>query len=90
VRRIRWTAHAADDLEGANNYIRQDNPNAALALARRIMSHVEDSRCIPKQDAGAEVKETRELVIAPYVVVYRYSGETIEIIHIWHGAQHWR
>jgi len=33
---------------------------------------------------------TRELVSAPYVVVYRYTEEIVEILYIWHGAQDWR
>jgi plasmid stabilization system protein ParE len=37
-----------------------------------------------------EVKGTRELVISPYVVVYRSTDEIVEILHIWHGAQDWR
>ncbi len=37
-----------------------------------------------------EVKGTRELVSPPYVVVYRYTDEIVEILHIWHGAQDWR
>jgi plasmid stabilization system protein ParE len=37
-----------------------------------------------------EVTGTREVVAAPYVVVYRYTDEIIEILHIWHGAQDWR
>ncbi|MBV8820329.1 MAG: type II toxin-antitoxin system RelE/ParE family toxin, partial [Acidobacteriaceae bacterium] len=37
-----------------------------------------------------EVKGTREVVVSPYVAVYRCTGEIVEILHIWHGAQDWR
>jgi plasmid stabilization system protein ParE len=40
--------------------------------------------------ADPEVKGTRELVSPPYVVVYRYTEEVVEILYIWHGAQDWR
>jgi plasmid stabilization system protein ParE len=40
--------------------------------------------------AAPEVKGTREVVSSPYVVVYRYTDEIVEVLHIWHGAQDWR
>jgi plasmid stabilization system protein ParE len=36
------------------------------------------------------VKGARELVISPYVVVYRSAEEIVEILYVWHGAQDWR
>ena len=32
---------------------------------------------------------TRELVIAnlPYIVAYRITGDAVEVLHIYHGAQ---
>lgn len=37
-----------------------------------------------------ERKGTRELISAPYVVVYRLHKDAVEILHVWHGAQNWR
>jgi plasmid stabilization system protein ParE len=39
---------------------------------------------------GEEVRGTRELVCAPYVIVYRLKEDVAEILYIWHGAQDWR
>jgi toxin ParE1/3/4 len=37
------------------------------------------------------VRGTRELVIAglPWIVVYRVTGGTIEVVRVLHGAQQW-
>ena len=42
----------------------------------------------PEAAIGRE-KGTRELVLSPlpYIAVYRVRESTIEILHIWHGAQ---
>jgi plasmid stabilization system protein ParE len=39
---------------------------------------------------SSEVAGTGELVCRPYVVVYRYTDEVVELLHIWHGAQDWK
>jgi plasmid stabilization system protein ParE len=31
----------------------------------------------------------RELVFAPYIAVYRVTGDAVEISRIYHGAQDW-
>jgi hypothetical protein len=30
---------------------------------------------------------TREIVSPPYVIVYRSTGEIVEILYIWHGRK---
>ena len=32
---------------------------------------------------------TRELVRAPYIIVYRVRSEAVEILRIYHSAQNW-
>jgi toxin ParE1/3/4 len=90
VRRIRWTAEAADQFEAAVNYIQQDNPDAARKVAQRVIDRIEQLAAFPGTGPPGEVKGTRELVISPYVVVYRHTDEIVEILYIWHGAQDWR
>jgi toxin ParE1/3/4 len=90
VRLIRWTTEAADQLEAAVKYIRQDNPEAARNAAQRVIDRIEELAAFPDIGRPGQVKGTRELVSSPYVVVYRYTEEIVEILHIWHGAQDWR
>jgi addiction module RelE/StbE family toxin len=90
VRRIRWTAESAHQFEAAVNYIQQDNPDAALKVAQTVIDRIEELAAFPGTGRPGEVKGTRELVIPPYVVVYRHTDEIVEILYIWHGAQDWR
>jgi toxin ParE1/3/4 len=90
VRQIRWTTDAADQLEAAVKYIQQDNPTAARNVAQAVIDRIEHLATLPGLGRPGEVIGTRELVISPYVVVYRFTEEIVEILHIWHGAQDWR
>ena len=90
MRQIRWTTEAADQLETAFEYIQRDNPTAARNIAQAVIDRIEQLATFPGLGRPGEVKGTRELVSPPYVVVYRSTEETVEILHIWHGAQDWR
>jgi toxin ParE1/3/4 len=90
VRLICWTTEASDQLEAAVSYIRQDNPDAARKTAQTTIDSIEQLATFPGMGRPGEVKGTRELVVSPYVIVYRYTDEIVEILYIWHGAQDWR
>jgi toxin ParE1/3/4 len=90
VRLIRWTPEASDQLEAAVKHIQQDNPTAARNVAQAVIDRIEQLATFPGIGRPGEVKGTRELVSPPYVVVYRYTEEIVEILYIWHGAQDWR
>lgn len=87
---IRWTTEAADQLETQVNRIRENNPEAALAIAQTILDRIAKLQTFPNLGRPGEVKGTRELVVASYVIVYWLVGDVTEILHIWHGAQDWR
>jgi addiction module RelE/StbE family toxin len=90
VRRIRWTTEASGQFEAVVNYIQQDNPGVARKVAQMVIDRIEQLATFPGTGRPGEVKGTRELVVSPYVVVYRYTDEIVEILYIWHGAQDWR
>lgn len=90
MRLIRWTTEASDHLEAAVTHIQQDNPAAARTVAQTVIDRIEELAAFPGLGRPGEVKGTCELVSSPYVVVYRYTEEIVEILHIWHGAQDWR
>lgn len=90
MRQLRWTTEAADQLEAAVKHIQQDNPGAARKVAQAVIDRIERLVMFPGIGRPGEVKGTRELVSPPYVVVYRYTEEIVEILYIWHGAQDWR
>ena len=47
---------------------------------------------MPNRGRPGHRSGTRELLLSPlpYIVVYRVKDETVEILHIYHGAQDWR
>lgn len=90
MRLIRWTAEASNQFEAAVKYIQQDNPEAARKAAQTIIDRIEQLAMLPGVGRPGEVKGTRELVVSPYVIVYRHTDEIVEILYIWHGAQDWR
>jgi len=87
---IRWTAQASAQFEEAVAFIQQDNSRAARRVAQSVIERVEQLAAFPGLGRPGEVKGTRELVVPPYVVVYRPTDEAVEILYIWHGAQDWR
>jgi len=89
VRRVRWTTEASHQLVSLARHIQQDNPTAARNVAQVLIERIEQLAVFPGLGRPGEVKGTRELVSPPYVVVYRCSEETVEILYVWHGAQDW-
>lgn len=90
MRRIRWTPEASDQLEAAIRYIQENNPDAARRVAQAVLNRIAQVASFPGLGRPGEVQGTHELVSSPYVVVYRYTDEIVEILFIWHGAQDWR
>jgi toxin ParE1/3/4 len=90
VTRIRWTREAADQLEAIVLYIQKDDAKAAYKVAQTILDRIADLETLPAIGRPGEQAGTRELVSAPYVIVYRLKDDVAEILHIWHGAQDWR
>ncbi len=87
---IRWTPEAADDLDSICSHIAQDKPEAALNVGRSIYEGIARLTAFPNRGRQGLKQNTRELVFTPlpYIAVYRIKGQTIEILHLWHGAQH--
>jgi len=89
--KIRWMPLAEEDLEAAYEYVRQDKPQAASRLVGRIFEAVEMLARYPSAGHPGRVPATRELSIArtPYIVVYRYTRDEIQILTVIHGARRW-
>lgn len=87
---IRWTSEAADQLEAIVSHICNDNPEVARFTAQNILNRIAELKTFPGLGRPGEKPGTRELVSAPYVIVYRIHNHIAEILYIWHGAQDWR
>lgn len=71
-------------------YIAQDNPSAAIDLDFEFEAKAENARQRPKLYKPGRMKSTREIVVRPnYVMVYRVTGDLIEILRVLHTAQQW-
>jgi toxin ParE1/3/4 len=91
---IRWTPTAARDLEDVRDYIAQDSEDAAIAtveraIVERILAGIEALSRHPQLGRGGRVPGTRELIVPPYVAVYRVAKGTVEIYAILHSARRW-
>jgi addiction module RelE/StbE family toxin len=81
---------ALADRDAIMVYIAQDNPTAAMDLDLEFEARAEDARQRPKLYKAGRVKGTREIVVRPnYVMVYRVTGDLVEMLRVLHTAQQW-
>lgn len=82
---------AADDLAGIFTWIARDNPQAAAETVRRIRQRIGRlvTPGLAHMGRPGLVPGTRELVEAPYIIVYEVHEERDELVvlAILHGAQ---
>jgi toxin ParE1/3/4 len=90
--KVIWTEPAAADLEDICFYIAQEDPEAALRVARGIIAHTDLLASFPfigpVYPRGS--KGTLRLIVhRSYSILYDVyeSREGVEILHIWHGAR---
>ena len=78
---------ALADLRHIRAYIAKDNPEAASRVAARLISACDRLNFLPNRGRPGRAPGTREFPVRPYVIVYRVTPGTVEIIRIWHMAQ---
>ena len=88
---VSWTDESIEQIENIVAYISKDNVSAALALIDSIFNQVEvmlpDN---PRAGRPGRVDGTRELVVhSSYLIAYRISTNTIEILTVRHAARLW-
>lgn len=88
---IRWTERAVRRLGEIGGYIEKDNPAAATRVIARIVSSVDALAEQPAMGRTGRIKGTRELVLADisYIVPYRVTSGSIDILTVMHTAQQW-
>jgi addiction module RelE/StbE family toxin len=90
VTTIRWAPQAADDLEAIRDFIARDSPHYARLVCRRIVASIEQLALFPLMGRVVPemaMSDIRELIVAPYRIVYRIRGDIIEIATIFHAAR---
>lgn len=86
-----WTSRAVNALTKIHEYIAKDNPIAADSLRDKIVFFVDTTLVThPLIGRPGRVNNTREKVIhSSYIIVYRVTGEKIDILTVRHVAQKW-
>ena len=87
---VRWTDLALEDLRSIRRYVAFDKPGAAKKLAGRIRQRVRDLASHPL--SGRTVPEFpgspyREVLVAPYRIVYEVAGPGLRVLRVWHGRR---
>ena len=90
-RKLRWTRRALRRLDEIGAMIAKDDPAAAERVVAKLLSSVEALGLHPALGRIGRIAGTRELIITPlpYLIPYRVTPDSIEIITILHGAQRW-
>jgi toxin ParE1/3/4 len=88
--RIFYTPEALEDLETIIEFIRADNPSAALKFGTGLLNHVNLLASFPRLGAPVRRKPgVLEMLHNPIRVYYRIVEERkqIDILHFWHAAR---
>lgn len=90
ARKVIWTDPAVDDLEAAVDFIANDSPAYASALAQQVCDagdslaeFSERGRRIP----DPELSDFREIFIGSYRLVYRAEPNRVLIVGVIHGSR---
>jgi toxin ParE1/3/4 len=78
---------AEADVDRLVDFVLEHHPAAALAIYQKLKDGILPLKRFPKLGRLGQITGTRELLLLPYVVVYRVRAEAIDILHIYHGAE---
>jgi len=88
--KLRWSPQSARDLESIRDYIAVDSPRYAALVIERIVVAVErltqfpeSGRIVPERNDPA----LREVIVAPYRVVYRVRPGLVEIATVFRASR---
>lgn len=88
-----WTLTAEEDLAGIVDFIADENIEAAFAVLERIRDRAAALHDLP--DRGRIVPELhqngiilyRELIIAPWRIIYRLDGDNLFVMAVFDGRR---
>lgn len=81
-----WLPRAVEQLLSIIDYISEDNPGAAIELARTIRVKADTLAIYPNRYRVGRVAGTREMVVKPnYIVVYRVGDGEVTILRVKHA-----
>ena len=91
ARTVCWTRRALRRVEQIGDPNAADDPAAAARVVARVFSAVEALAAQPAMGRTGRIGGTRELVLAdlPYVIAYRVTAETVDVLTVLHGSRRW-
>jgi len=91
--KVIWAGSAVQDLENIIAYIAEDSPSSARKILEKIKKSVSDlyhsphrGRIVPELQ-GQGILLYRELVIAPWRIMYRVSESTVLVFSVFDSRQ---
>jgi toxin ParE1/3/4 len=90
AKRVIWTESAWNDLEAIADFIARDSPYYAASFVREIRRH---ARSLIQMSARGRVvpeigdRQTRELFVQSYRLIYRADRSRVTILALVHGAR---
>ena len=88
VYRVEWAEVARRDLFGIVDYLAGRNPDAAAATLETLQRKASTLRAAPHRGhvvpelQRLQMREYRELIIAPYRLIYRISGHLVLVLGV--------
>lgn len=87
---VEWTATALINLANILDYVREESPQGAAALASEVQTKTLRIASNPSLYRVGRVRGTREAVVSEnYLLVYRVVGDIAEILNVLHTRQQW-
>jgi addiction module RelE/StbE family toxin len=90
VTRIIWSPQSVRDLQSIREYIAADSPVYAELVVGRLVKSVErlqafpeSGRIVPERNSA----EIREVIVAPYRVIYRFREGNVEVITVFRSSR---
>ena len=84
-----WAEAAVADLVAIRLFIADHNPQAANAVAARILRAASLLKDRPHLGLGTHVENVRRLIVnqSPYSIIYRISGNDLQILEVFDGRR---
>jgi toxin ParE1/3/4 len=88
--RVDWSDPARDDLDAIDHYISRDSVQYAFAFVERVLQATrrlgdfpESGRWVPED----ETKQTRELIVQGYRIMYSVEPDHVLILAVMSGSR---
>ena len=85
-----WTEPGFESLEEVRRYIAQQSPQTAQAVVERIVQATRQLETFPNSGRplpDSDEPNVREIIVLSYRVIYRLSGDDVEILLVRRGSR---